>query len=52
MKFPWSSPPPEDDWYIDLTERLAPYTKEADRDRPPAPPASFMRERPLRATAR
>ena len=44
----WAEPV-EEDWYIDLTERLAPYMKDVEAELAPAPPATFMRERPLRA---
>ena len=50
MKLPWAAPAPiEDEVYIDLTERLAPYTKDPEVKSVATAPASFMSERPLRA---
>ena len=49
MRFPWAAAPIEEDVYIDLTERLAPYTKDPEVEAAPAQAATFMRDRPLRA---
>jgi hypothetical protein len=50
VRFPWAAAPiEEDDVYIDLTERLAPYTRVPEAELAPDVPATFMRERPLRA---
>ena len=50
VRFPWAAAPiEEDDVYIDLTERLAPYTKVPEDQPAPKATATFMRERPLRA---
>ena len=50
MRFPWAATSiEEDDVYIDLTERLAPYTRVPEDEPAPGVPATFMRERPLRA---
>ena len=50
MRLPWAAAPiEEDEVYIDLTERLAPYTRVPEDEPAPHVPATFMRERPLRA---
>jgi len=50
VRFPWAAASiEEDDVYIDLTERLAPYTRVPEDEPVSDVPATFMRERPLRA---
>jgi hypothetical protein len=49
MRFPWAAAPiEEDEVFIDLRERLAPYTKGVEEKPAPDVPATFMHERPLR----
>ena len=49
MWFRRAAAPIEEDVYIDLTERLAPYNRVPEDEPAPDVPATFMRERPLRA---